>query len=524
MNPRSLIAVALLTLGTAALAQQPRPVKKTIRTDQKFTIASGGSFVLDNPVGNIEIVGADVTDAHASIVTTITAPDEAVLQQAQSHSGLAIGGDLKTRVIRTAVMSEGPRKPAWSMLSHWSVRVPRSVSVRIVSSSSDRIRIANLLGSVHVKNFNGNVVVSNIAGTVFVESVNGSIIYTGAEPRRNVVLSTVNGNVTATVAPNSDFRWVAETGTGDIRTNLAPRGAFVGATFRGSVNAPGGPTITTQSLMGNIHLLASGSSATTSKSIRNVQPVFQQASMSTVAPAPAGSGQRAFVRGKFRGSLVYGTNVGDVRVTEILGNADIRTGAGEVRLGSVSGTANVISDGGPLQLGEMLGPLTASTRAGDILVDSTRRGGTISTRGGTIRLLYTSGPTRLQSGGGDIIVRQAEAPINAETTSGDISITVGGASKSEKIDAKTGKGNIVLQVSPQFAADIDATILTNDPNADTIVSEIPGLSISRSQVSGQTRVRAVGKINGGGEKVVLHTTNGDIRITTAAMVPTIVKR
>ena len=146
-----------------------------------------------------------------------------------------------------------------------------------------------------------------------------------------------------------------------------------------------------------------------------------------------------------------------------------------------------------------MGTLTASTRAGDILVDSTRRGGTISTEGGTISLLYTSGPTTLTSGGGDITVRQAAAPVSAETSSGDIAITIDPQSKTETITAQTGKGNVILNVPPLFRADIEATITTNDPTGDTIVSDIPGLSITREQVGGTTRVRAVGKINGGGE-------------------------
>ncbi|HYI12724.1 MAG TPA: hypothetical protein VEK57_26985 [Thermoanaerobaculia bacterium] len=525
MNIRSLTAIVILTAGIAASAQQkPAMVRKTIRTDQKFTVAAGGSFVLENPIGNIEILGADVVDVEASIVTTITAETEAILKEAQRQSGIAIGGNVKTRIVRTAVALDGQKKP-WTMRSHWTVRVPRSISVRIISSSSERIRIVDLAGSIHVKNFNGNVIVSNVAGAAFVESVNGSIVYSTAVPHKNVVLSTVNGHVTATVAGTADFRWVAETGTGDIRTNFAPRGRFGGATFRGTVNAPGGPTITTQSLMGNVYLLTSGTSATASQSIRTARPAVMSAAFEPTVgqPEPGPNGQRVFTRGVFRGSLVYQTSVGDVRVNEIHGRADIRTGAGEVRLGSVTGSCNVTSKGGPLQLGEILGPLTASTGAGDILVDSTRRGGTITTKGGTIRLLYTSGPTRLESGGGDIIVRQAAAPIVAETTSGDIAITVDGASKSETIDAKTGKGNVVLQVGPKFAADIDATIITTDPNADTILSDIPGLSITRQQVSGKTRVRAVGKINGGGEKVVLLATNGDIRITTGAVAPTIVR-
>lgn len=524
MKTRLLIAVLVSAVAGHALAQQqPAPLRKTVRSSQTFTIAPGGSFVLDNPIGNIEVVGAaDVTDVQAAITTILTAPNDAALQEARRQSGMLVGGDMKTRVVRTAITAYQEKKP-WSAIVHWTVRVPKSVNVRVVSGASGRIRVADVTGNVHVKNFNGNVTLANVTGATFVESVNGSIVYTTPQPRANVVLSTVNGHITATVAPTADFRWVAEAATGDIRTNLIPRGKFAGATFVGNVNAPGGPTITMNSLMGDLHLLASGSSAATSQSIKQAAPLVASIGRprtgQTITPA---NSPRMLRLGTVK-QLTHNTTLGDVKVNEVRGDANVTTGAGEVHLGSVTGSANVVSHGGPLTLGEVLGPLTASTRAGDILVDSTRRGGTISTEGGTIRLLYTSGPTRLSSGGGDIIVRQAAAPVNAETASGDVSITIDPASKSEAVQAKTGKGNIVLNVSPQFSADLDATILTSDPNADTFLSDIPGLSISREQVGSRTRVRATGKLNGGGQKVVLQATSGDIRIATGRVGPTIVK-
>jgi hypothetical protein len=353
--------------------------------------------------------------------------------------------------------------------------------------------------------------------------VNGSIIYSTQRPRGNVVLTTVNGAVTATVAGNADFRWVAKTVTGDIRTNLPARGTFFGTTFRGSVNAPGGPTISTSSLMGNIFLLASGASAAPTQSIRLVPTVVTSPAVPGVQISSAGP-RGDYNRNVVASAMKYSTTLGDVKVDRIRGEAEIFTGAGQVQLGQVDGACRVRSQGGPLQLGEIMGPLTASTRAGDILIDSTRRGGTIATDGGTITLLYTSGPTRLTSGGGDIMVRQAASSVNAETTSGDIIVTLDPGSKTETIDAKTGKGNVILNVPNGFRADVDAIIITNDPTGDTIVSDIPGLSITREQVGGTTRVRATGKINGGGEKLTLEATGGDIRISTSRLGPTLVKR
>lgn len=519
MISRLLIAVIVFSVAGDGYAQG---VKKAMRAERKYALDPGGTFILENPIGDIDITGANIPEIEATIATTITAVDEAGFQEAQRNAGLLEGGDSKTRIVRTAAIAANYRQRPWSVSVRWTVRVPRSASLRIVSYTSGAIRVSNVLGNVNIKNFNGNILLTNLNAATFAESVNGSIVYSTPHPRGNVVLSTVNGAVTATVAGDADFRWAAKTVTGDIRTNMPARGTMYGTTFRGVVNAPGGPTISTSSLMGNIHLLASGASATPTQSIRNVANVINAPTVRGT-PQTSSTGGRSDYNGGTVESMKYATSLGDVKVSRIRGDADIFTGAGQVTLGEVTGTCKVRSLGGPLQLGQMMGPLTASTRAGDILVDSTRRGGTISTEGGTISLLYTSGPTRLTSGGGDITVRQAASSVTAETASGDIAVTIDPDSKSETIDARTGKGNVILNVPPLFRADIDATITTNDPNGDTIVSDLAGLSITREQVGGVTRVHAVGKINGGGEKVVLQATGGDIRISTGRVGPTLVK-
>jgi DUF4097 and DUF4098 domain-containing protein YvlB len=511
---RALITAAVVFSTVVASAA---PVKKTWRGKQKAVIQPGGTFVLDNPVGNVQIIGTDGGQVEAVITRTITGADLDAVEEGRKNTTYAIGGDERTRVARTTVTG---RTKDWSANVTWQVNLPKNTAVRVLSGFSQSIHVKDVVGNIFVRNVNGTIVLENVSASAIVESANGAIIYSAVQPRGNVSLTTINGNITVTLAPGADFRWVAETLKGDIRTTFPARGAFSGMTFFGNVNAPGGPTIKTSTLMGSVQLLAAGTAAQQAQSVRRPQ-------MTNVIPRNMTSGGAisvAEVPAQMQnGVYKYATNLGDVRLEKINGDVEILTGAGEVQLGAVSGSARVTSHGGPLQFGEILGPITASTRAGDILVDSARRGGVLSTKGGTIRLLYTSGPTRLESGGGDIIVRQALAPIQAETRSGDISITLDSSVKSEKITAITIRGNITLNVPARFAADIDATIETTNPEADTIVCDLPGLSISRQQISGgRTRIRATGKINGGGERVTLQAVGGDIRIANAAAAPTVV--
>ena len=524
MKSRALtIAVLIAAAGAASAAN----VRKNFRVEENFPLRAGGALVIENPVGDIEILGGDArTGVDTVAVKTVIGINANAVEEGRQNTALIVGGDDKTRVLRAALPLIASRN--WSSRVAWRVKVPRSIHIRIISNSSDRIRVANVDGTVIVKNVNGEVVLDNVQGEATVQSVNGSVIYNTARPARNATLSTVNGNISVRVRPDADFRIVAETVKGDIKTNLPARGAFFDTTFRGSVNAPGGPTISAGTLMGHIEIVSNQHPFAAPQSlVARYQPPRPRQQ----TPTPVSSGRRPSVAGRqdvklalVEGSYSYATSIGDVLVQEIQGNGDIFTGAGEVQLGAVRGSLKVRSHGGPLRLGEILGPLVATTTAGDIFVDAARRGGQIATQGGTIRLLYMSGPTRLASGGGDITVSQAAAPVSAETTSGDVFLTMDPNVKSQAVSGKTGKGNVVVHISERFGADVEATVLTSDPAAHAIRSDIPGLSISREQVGDKTRIRATGKINGGGERMVLEATDGGIRITTGPVGPTVIPR
>ena len=525
MKIRALIVATLVMALTGAASAA---VRRNFRVEETFALRAGGALVIENPVGNIEIIGGDRTGIETVAVKTVVGIDASAVEDGRQNTALIVGGDDKTRVLRAAMPLISSRK--WSSRVSWRVKVPRSIHIRIISNSSERIGVANIDGTVIVKNVNGEVVLENVQGDATVQSVNGSVIYQTPRPTRNATLSTVNGNISVRVHPDVDFRIVAETVKGDIKTNLPARGAFFNTTFRGSVNAPGGPTISAGTLMGHIEIVSIMQPFTVPQSlVPKYQPPRSRQSprttpVSSARRGPSVAGRQDVKLTVVQSSYTYATSIGDVLIQEIHGNGDIFTGAGEVQLGAVRGSLKVRSHGGPLRLGEILGPLVATTTAGDIFIDAARRGGQIATQGGTIRLLYTSGPTRLASGGGDITVSQAAAPVAAETTSGDVFLTMDPNVKSQAVSGKTGKGNVVVHIGERFGADVEATVLTSDPAAHAIRSDIPGLSISREQVGDKTRIRATGKINGGGERMVLEATDGGIRITTGPVGPTVIPR
>jgi hypothetical protein len=215
------------------------------------------------------------------------------------------------------------------------------------------------------------------------------------------------------------------------------------------------------------------------------------------------------------GRFVFRQRVADIQIGEARGPLEVYTGAGVIDLGTVFGECNATSQGGPISIADAMANVVAHTTGGDILIRSARVGGTITTDGGLVKVQYTGGPTTLKSGGGDIIVSKAGGPIDAETRSGDINVTVDPNHRTQRISAHTARGNVTVNLSPRFAADIDATVLTSDNDADAIYSDFPGLQIRKEQAGAKTKVRATGKINGGGDRVELYAEEGTIHISSS---------
>jgi DUF4097 and DUF4098 domain-containing protein YvlB len=485
----------------------------TSRVTREFPIEPSGSVWIDNPIGSIDVIGGEGNTVTVAMERIITGTDQAALKEASDAVTIGFEGDTKVRLMRT--MLPPGRNAHWSVAVNYIVHVPRSVNVKIGSKFAEHIRVAQVNGSVTVNGFTATLIMEGVVGASVVNLVNGRIIYNYAQrPAAKAQVQTVNADIDMYFPASANFEWVANTLNGDILTTFPVRaGRFTGTIFHGLIGS-GGVTINTETAMGHILLLAQGTNPDDAHSMR-VNGAGQEAAPGDVLRQPARKVQMPFVNGDF----TFAASVADVTVGEVRGNARVDTGAGEVELGAVFGQCNVTSMGGPLNLGDVMGPLSAHTGAGDVIVRAARMGGQVSTDGGLIRVIYAGGPMTLRSGGGDIIVRQASSFIDAQTTSGDVTLTGDPAQKSLKVLARTMQGNIILNVSPRFAADIDATILTSDPDVNEMHIDFNGITVRREKVGNKTRIHATGRINGGGERVELYAEEGDISIAAATIAP-----
>lgn len=521
-------ALAMVAAAPSAFAQA-----SVERFRSAVAVDAHGSLLIDNPVGPIFVTGTTKPGIRWEAVKSVRGVSPAAIEEGRKQTALGIGGTLRERVLRTEIPYP-LRNGRWESGVMYRVEVPSTISLTILSVSGQRVMVSGIRGPVTIKHVNGRIELKDVTGPQNVETVNGDIIAVlPATLSRDVLLSSVNGHVQVETPPGASFSWEAETLRGGILSNLKVRGFFRRAETRQYHAVIGEGTkvrVRTSTVLGDIYLLRTGSRLADAGPIspsemqasqERVQPqplrpdtmgAFRQVSSSLLVGKPSARSfvaQQARIEGDFR----IDVPMGSIFVGEIGGDAAVATRAGEIVLGRVTGRGDLRSLGGSIHLGDVQGPLDAFTSVGDIMIRLLRRGGSAVTDGGNIQIVGSGGPLVARTGGGDVTLRQVVGGTRAETNSGDVFLNVDPLLRSARIEARSGSGNIVLNLPPGLAADIDATVLSSDARLATFSSELPGLTVTRDTVGGRQRVRATGKINGGGDRIELRSENGGIQIT-----------
>ena len=177
-------------------------------------------------------------------------------------------------------------------------------------------------------------------------------------------------------------------------------------------------------------------------------------------------------------ALTMSTGGGSVVVGDVAGGADIHTGGGSVRVGKVLQTLNVGTGGGSVDVTGASGDITVRTGGGSVSMADITGTLAVKTGGGSVSVELTpsgTGGSKIYSGGGDI---RLSVPQDAKTT---IDAT---------LNLKHGWGNRWKRY--QITSDFKADKYEKDEDEETIVASYT--------------------LNGGGSRIELETTNGNIDI------------
>jgi hypothetical protein len=233
----------------------------------------------------------------------------------------------------------------------------------------------------------------------------------------------------------------------------------------------------------------------------------------------------------FGGPVEVTTSGGDISTGKIEGDGSLKTAGGDIQVGSVNGSLSVNTSGGDINVETVTKSLDAKTAGGSINIGNVGGEVHVSTSGGDIKVGKVSGKATLNTAGGDIDLKGASGNVNAKTSGGDVKLqnitgsinakTSGGEVEAELIPSGKGGsklsssgGDVRLYIDENSKATIEATIRLDGwgsrKSRYVVKSEFPKESYETDEEADE--IRAVYKLNGGGELIELSTSNSFIEI------------
>ncbi len=232
--------------------------------------------------------------------------------------------------------------------------------------------------------------------------------------------------------------------------------------------------------------------------------------------------------GTISGVTSIQTGGGNVDAKGLQSDATITTGGGNLEVGIVGGSAKVSSGGGNMKFREVGKDLELSTGGGNVRVGDVKGLAEISTGGGNVDIGPVSGTVAVKSGGGNLEVTGGNGRHRIKTGGGNVELEKMAGS----IDLKTGGGNVELELDPRgnddsnvlsgggditlaLPANAKATveavlnIRRGDPDEYRITTDFKA---EKLEVDEDGNAEALIKVNGGGQRISIETTDGDIRI------------
>ena len=212
---------------------------------------------------------------------------------------------------------------------------------------------------------------------------------------------------------------------------------------------------------------------------------------------------------------------GEIRIGNVAGNAELETLGGPITTGTVSGQVRAETAGGSINIQESRGELNAITLAGDIVIGSAGRT-TVQTAGGNIVGLVIRGPFQGSTDIGNIRIERAESSIEARAGVGDIEVQLIPLSLDGDlhISLDTNSGNIRLVIPDNLPADVEARVDRGVRFGQSIRSDFPlervnsrpNLPAFFPQAFMSASIRSELILNGGGNRIQVHTSQGSIEI------------
>ncbi len=185
------------------------------------------------------------------------------------------------------------------------------------------------------------------------------------------------------------------------------------------------------------------------------------------------------------------------------GDLQVSTGDGAVDASSVDGNITISTGDGSVKASALTGTVDLHTGDGSINVDGLKGDVKLRTGDGSIEARGLDGRVNADSGDGHIKLEGRFDSLNIRTGDGSVEARVGNGSKmAAGWNIRTGDGSVDMTLPGDLQANIDAS--TGDGRISLGMPVTVEGSFSNSQIHG--------KMNGGGQPLVIHTSDGSIRL------------
>lgn len=186
-------------------------------------------------------------------------------------------------------------------------------------------------------------------------------------------------------------------------------------------------------------------------------------------------------------------------------NLNLSTSGGDIAVASLKGNVRARTSGGDLHFDRIDGDLDGHTSGGDIILTEGTARAKLGTSGGDIQIDRAGGPTEVSTSGGDITINSVAQLISATTSGGNVKATITEPIKQDTVLSTSG-GDVRVRVVKGAGFQLDASTSGGDVHAE-------GLTITIDK-GGVGRSRLTGSVNGGGPRLRLRSSGGDITIKT----------
>ena len=186
-------------------------------------------------------------------------------------------------------------------------------------------------------------------------------------------------------------------------------------------------------------------------------------------------------------------------------NLNLNTSGGDIAVASLKGDVRARTSGGELKFDRIDGDLDGHTSGGDIVLTEGTARAKLGTSGGNIQIERAGGPTEVSTSGGDITINSVAQLISATTSGGNVKATLTEAIKQDTLLSTSG-GDVRIRVVKGAGFQLDASTSGGDVNAEGLTLTIDKGGVGKS--------RLVGSVNGGGPRLKLRSSGGDITIKT----------